>query len=71
MRKSEWRKGCATEIARRLIDFDFKELKLNEIFATIDDDNIGSIRVAEKAGMTFLRYEFDEEGRFSVYSIKK
>jgi [ribosomal protein S5]-alanine N-acetyltransferase len=65
-----WGKGFATEIANRLIKHGFEKLFLNEIFATIDDDNVGSIKVAEKAGMSFLRYEFDEQGRFSVYSIK-
>jgi ribosomal-protein-alanine N-acetyltransferase len=65
-----WGKGFATEIASRLIKHGFEKLCLKEIFATIDDDNIGSIKVAEKAGMSFLRYEFDKQGRFSVYSIK-
>jgi RimJ/RimL family protein N-acetyltransferase len=62
-------KGFATEIAKRLIKHGFEKVGLNEIYATIDEDNFGSIRVAEKAGMSFLRYEFDEQGRFSVYSI--
>ncbi len=65
-----WRKGFATEIAERLIKHGFEKLKLTEIFGTIDDDNFGSIKVAEKAGMNFLRYEFDDHGRFSVFSIK-
>jgi [ribosomal protein S5]-alanine N-acetyltransferase len=71
LRKEEWGKGFATEIARNLIDFGFNELNLPEIFATVDDDNFASIRVLKKVGMSFLRYEFDEQGRFSVYSIKK
>lgn len=68
--KENWGKGFATEIALRLIEFGFNELNLFEIFATIDDDNLDSIKVAEKAGMIFNRYEYDEQGRFSVYSIK-
>ena len=44
---------------------------LLEIYATVDDDHQASIRVLEKAGMKFSDYEFDEQGRFSVYSIKK
>ena len=71
LKKDAWGKGFATEVARELIDFGFTKLNLPEVFATIDNDNSGSIKVAEKSGMNFLRYEFDEEGSFSVYSIKK
>lgn len=67
LKTEEWRKGFATEIARCLIEYGFKELLLPQVFATIDDENYGSIKVAEKAGMSFLRYEYDEQGRFSVY----
>lgn len=70
LRKEEWGKGFATEIASRLIRYAFEDLKLPEMFATIDDDNQNSIKVAEKAGMSFSHYEYDEQGRFSVYSIK-
>lgn len=65
-----WGKGYATEIAKRLIKFGFEDLKLPEVFATINDENINSIKVIEKSGMSFLRYEFDEDERTSVYSIK-
>lgn len=68
--KKEWGKGFATEIASRLIAFGFDELKLPEIFATIDDDNSDSIKVAEKVGMKFAHHEYDEQGRFSVYIVK-
>lgn len=71
LNKENWGKGYATEIARRVIAFGFKELNLPEIFATVDDDHRASIRVLEKAGMKFERYEYDEKGRFSVYSIQR
>ncbi len=71
LKKEEWGKGFATEIARCLVEFGFKELNLPEIFATIDDDNDASIKVAEKAGLKFSHHEFDEDGRFSVYSIPR
>ena len=71
LRQAEWNKGFATEIARALIEFGFDELNLPKIFATVDDDNFSSIRVLEKAGMNFEQYDFDEKGRFSVFSITK
>ena len=64
-----WGKGYATEVARRIIDYGFDELQLPEVFATVDDVHSASIRVLEKAGMKFERFEFDEEGKFSVYSL--
>lgn len=68
--REAWGKGYATEIARRIIEYGFDDLNLPEVFATVDDDHAASIRVLEKAGMLFLRYEYDEDGSFSVYSIK-
>ncbi|MET0753626.1 MAG: GNAT family N-acetyltransferase [Pyrinomonadaceae bacterium] len=71
LNRKSWNKGFATEIARRIIEYGFKELNLPEIFATVDDVHSTSIHVLEKAGMSFKNYEYDEKGRFSVYSIKK
>lgn len=70
LKKASWGKGYATEIASELIRFGFKELKLPEVFATIDEDNLNSVKVAEKCGMRFNSFEYDEQGRFLVYSIK-
>ena len=70
LRKEAWGKGFATEIATRLIRFGFEELNLSQVFATIDEENLNSVKVAEKAGMQFARYEYDDEGRFLVYSIE-
>ena len=69
--RSAWGKGYATEIARLIIKYAFEELNLREVYATVDDDHSASIRVLEKAGMNFERFEFDDDGRFSVYSVKK
>ena len=66
-----WGKGYATEIARLVIEYAFEQLNLRAVFATVDDDHSTSIRVLEKAGMNFERFEIDDDGRFSVYSVKK
>lgn len=71
LQRESWGEGFATEIARRVIDYGFEELNLSEVFATVDDVHRASIRVLEKAKMRFLRREFDDDGRFSVYSIKR
>lgn len=66
-----WGKGYATEIARAMIEYGFHEIKLPEVFATVDNDHPDSIRVLEKSGLSFLRYEHDEEGSYSVYGITR
>ena len=71
LNQNNWGKGYATEIARRLVEFAFENLNLQEVFATVDDEHLASIRVLTKAGMNFRNYEFDEQGRFSVYSVEK
>ena len=71
LNRDSWGKGYATEIARRIIEHAFTELNLPKVYATVDDDHSASIRVLEKAGMKFERFEFDEDGQFSVYSIAK
>lgn len=47
-----WGKGLATEAVNCVLDFCFDELKLHRIEAGCAIENIGSIRVLEKAGMT-------------------
>jgi len=71
LNRESWGKGYATEIARRAIEYGFVELNLPTVYATVDNDHSASIRVLEKSGMKFERFEFDDKGQFSVYSIKK
>ncbi|HEY4243960.1 MAG TPA: GNAT family protein [Kofleriaceae bacterium] len=46
-----WGNGYATEAARALIDFGFRELELARIYAHVLDGNDASMRVLEKLGM--------------------
>lgn len=71
LRQAEWGKGYATEIAGRLIEFGFNELKLNTVYATVDTGNENSIKVLEKCGMNLVRTEYDEQGKFYVYGVKR
>ena len=51
--KHEWGKGYATEAARAVRDYGFRELRLNRIISLIDPENYRSIAVAKKVGMRF------------------
>ncbi|MCX5068752.1 GNAT family N-acetyltransferase [Micromonospora lupini] len=48
-----WGHGCATDAARTIIDFGFRELKLHRITAAIGPDNASSIAVAKRLGMQY------------------
>jgi RimJ/RimL family protein N-acetyltransferase len=49
--KEFWGQGYATETARKLLDFGFKQLSLHRIFAFCDPKNTRSMRVLVKIGM--------------------
>jgi len=48
--RSAWGKGYATEGATAAIDWAFDNLGWDEVIHCIDQDNLGSIRVAERLG---------------------
>ena len=55
LRRSVWSKGYATEGAQALIRKGFTELGVQRVFATTYQDNVASLRVMEKLGMTLAR----------------
>jgi len=46
-----WGNGYATEAARALLDFGFRELRLHRIWAQCIAENVASARVMERLGM--------------------
>lgn len=59
--KKHWGKGYATETAKASLKYGFTTLNLNEIFATVDIENVASKNVLEKAGLTVIE-SFLEDG---------
>jgi RimJ/RimL family protein N-acetyltransferase len=55
LRRSAWGKGYATEGSRALIRKGFTELGVERVFAQTMTVNLGSRRVMEKSGLTFVR----------------
>ena len=53
--KKYWGKGIAVEALKRVINFLIEEVKVNKIIIEADTRNVQSIRVAEKAEMTFVK----------------
>lgn len=63
-----WGLGLATEAAQGIVDYAFEKLGLARLICLIDRDNIASIRVAQKIGMTFEKEGYDDKGPFLLYS---
>ena len=68
-KKKFWNQGFGYESAIPFIKIGFEDLKLNEILGGAMPDNLGSVAILKKVGMTY-RYEMDLDGdRFDIYSI--
>jgi RimJ/RimL family protein N-acetyltransferase len=67
LKTAEWGKGFASEIAVGLVEYGFETLGLKEVYATVDVENLASRRVLEKAGLSYFRKEYDDQGVFYVY----
>jgi aminoglycoside 6'-N-acetyltransferase len=67
--------GYATEAVRALIAYAFDVLGADVVRIYADADNLASIRVAEKAGLTLIeRFEYEDEGETSLvvrYEIRR
>ena len=70
-RRSAWGRGYATEACKRLLRFAFEETALDEIVASVHEDNVASKKVLEKSGLTF-RGRTRCYGKYSpIYSITR
>ncbi len=70
LRKTAWGKGYGTEVSRALISKGFAELSVRRVVASTYEDNIGSRRVMEKAGMTLVRtYHLTPQENLELYGI--
>lgn len=71
LREKYWGQGIATETALACLDYGFKRLNFQNIYACTDFDNTASNKVLKKIGMTYLE-DFEFEGiRLHWYGIKK
>ena len=66
LRREAWGSGVATEAAQPVLRHAFLTLKLPEVIAEIDPDNVASLRVAEKLGMKRRATEGRSAIRFSL-----
>lgn len=73
--KAFWHQGLATEAAIACKDYAFCELKANQVFSIIRENNIPSQNVAKRNGMTvcgkFTKHYYGIDMPHLVYSVKK
>ncbi len=53
--EKHWNKGFATESAKACLDYGFKELQLQSIVGRAMKNNLASIKVLEKIGMSYQK----------------
>lgn len=70
--KKYWNQGYASESSIYCLEYGFSELELQEVFATVMPENVGSVRVLEKLGFQFIK-EIDEDlmGKSLYYGLNK
>lgn len=69
--EEEWNKGYATESVIACINYGLNELKLKRIIGRAMKENMGSIKVLEKAGLKYEK-DVDFEGENAViYAVEK
>lgn len=64
-----WGRGFATEAARAILDYGFRELKLPRIAAHVETGNAASVRVLEKLGFKHVRHEPGEPRSFDHFEL--
>lgn len=69
--RNYWGSGLATEAALATRDHAFGPLGLRRLVSLVDPENIGSRRVAEKAGMRLVKTTFKWDMDIFVYALEK
>ena len=70
IRSDYWNRGYATQAAAAVRDFAFDQLGLTRVISLIRPENIASMRVAEKIGMTREK-QIDRGGHpYWIYGLK-
>lgn len=70
LRRAAWGQGLATEGLTALLCKGFEEHGLRRVFGTTYEQNFGSRRVMEKAGMTLVRrFRLPPEGGFKTFVV--
>lgn len=67
--KEYWGKGYASKIAKDILDYGVFELKLKEIYGVALSDNIGSVTILSKIGMSLEQEKLLDGKPYSIFKI--
>jgi len=62
-----WGQGFATESLKQILEFGFQNLRATRIFGTYFTDNLGSLKVMNKAGMVFEKELPPKKNQDGIY----
>lgn len=68
--EKHWNKGYATEATKGALSYGFNVLKIQDIYAFVNTENNASKKVAEKAGLLFLKEIIHEGNHTNLYHLK-
>lgn len=68
--EKHWNKGFATEATKGVLSYAFNALRIQDVYAYVDIRNSGSMKVAEKSGLSFLKEVIHEDNPTNIYHIK-
>ena len=69
--KAYWRRGYASEAARKCMEYAFETLNFPAVYSYMNAENAASYGVALKNGMKFIEEYEDTHHRTRVYAITK
>ncbi|WP_412755913.1 GNAT family N-acetyltransferase [Legionella bozemanae] len=70
LERNSWSKGIATEAAKAIRDYAFKQLGLAHLISIIQIDNVASKKVAQKVGMDHLKRTYFKDVSVDVFYMK-
>ncbi|MCE0723258.1 MULTISPECIES: GNAT family N-acetyltransferase [Legionella] len=70
LERASWGKGIATEAAKAIRDYAFKQLGLTHLISIIQIDNIASKKVVQKVGMEHLKRTHFKDVLVDVFHMK-
>lgn len=68
--EKHWNKGFATESAKACLDYGFKELQLQSIVGRAMKNNLASIKVLEKIGMSYQKEINSGRKEWVIYKME-
>lgn len=71
LQRAAWGKGYASQAAKQLCEYAWRETEVSELVAVVWPDNQASVRVLEKLGFAFRSRECHYDRETIVYTLPR